>query len=78
MLILGIVTGFNLLVIVYKFNSEREAEAVLDLVLFAVIVYIMSGAGQGGMFVGMVASAVVSTVLYFSPPKFLESETHQR
>lgn len=72
LLLLGLVTGFNLLVIVYKFNSGRESEAVLDLVLFGVVIYIMSGAGQAGIFVGMVASAVVSTFLYFSPPKFLQ------
>jgi len=70
LLIIGIVTGFNVLVIIYKYNAGRESESVLDLILFGVVVYMTAGS-LGGMQVGMIASAIVSMYLYFNPPKFL-------
>lgn len=72
LLIIGLATGFNLLIIVYTFSLGRIAEATLDMILFILIVYIMSDSGQGGLFVGMVASAIVSMAILISPPKFLQ------
>lgn len=72
-LIVGIVTAFNIIVIMMKFNHNRESEAFLDMALFGVILWLTSGS-LGGMIVGMIASAFISIYLYFSPPKFLEPQ----
>ena len=74
-LIVGIVTAFNIIVIMMKFNHNRESEAFLDMVLFGVVLWLTSGS-LGGMIVGMIASAFISIYLYFSPPKFLETENN--
>ncbi len=72
-LIAAIATAFNLIVIMAKANHNRESEAFLDAALFALIIYITAGS-QGGMIIGVISSAIISTYLFFSPPKFLDSE----
>ncbi len=69
--IIGVAMFFNFAVIYLKFNSFRVAEAILDGGVFIAIIYITSMAGQGGMYVGTIASALFSIFLYFKPPKFL-------
>lgn len=69
--LMGVAMFFNFAVIYIKFNTFRVLEAVLDGGVFIIIIYITSMAGQGGMYVGTIASALFSIFLYFFPPKFL-------
>lgn len=71
-LVIGVATAFNFLVILWKFKRNRVEDGVLDLVIFAIISAMFAGT-IAGMSVGMVASAIVSTYLLFSPPKFMEN-----
>ena len=57
--IMGIITALN----------NRIADGVLDFTIFCVICGLFSTAGQAGIFVGMVASFVVSIYLFARPPK---------
>ena len=66
--IMGVVTALNFLLIYIKFKQKRIADGTLDLGIFASICGIFSYAGQAGLFVGMIASFLVSIYLWFSPP----------
>ena len=68
-IIVCIATVANIIFIYSKFNNGRVLEASIDIGTFIGLVYILSVAGQGGMYVGMVASAAFSIYLYFNPPK---------
>ena len=70
LVIMGIVTALNFILIYHKFSIKRVADGSIDLLAFIVICIIFSTAGQAGLFVGMVASFIVSIYLYFNPPKF--------
>jgi hypothetical protein len=71
--IMGVVTALNFILILYKLSHNRIADGVLDFIIFAVICTLFSAAGQAGLFVGMVASFIVSIYLLFSPPKLPRS-----
>lgn len=73
-LIVGIAMFFNFATIYIKSNNDRGTEAFVDFAAFVAIMYISSMGGQGAMYAGTIASAIFSIFLYFSPPKFLESE----
>lgn len=70
LVIMGIVSAFNLLIIKWKFEHGRTLDGVLDLASFVVICYLFSASTEA-LFVGMVASMVVSVYLLISPPKVL-------
>ena len=65
--IMGIVTALNLIFIKIKFEQKRYEDAILDIIAFFIITQILGGS-MGGMFVGMVASLIISIYLYFNPP----------
>ena len=69
--VIGIATAFNFIVILIKFKQDRIEDAVLDISIFIAIAFMFSGT-IAGMSVGMVASAIVSIYLWFSPPEFLK------
>lgn len=69
-LIVGVVTALNFILIYYKYQSGRIADATLDLTTFVIICSVFSIAGQGGIYVGMIASFIVSIYLFFNPPRF--------
>ena len=66
---MGVVTAFNLLVIVKKLNLNRYEDAILDVSLFVTVVFLFSGS-YAGMVVAMIASLVVSIYLFKYPPHF--------
>lgn len=70
-IIIGVVTAFNLLVIVKKVNKKRYEDAILDTSLFVVVVLLFSGS-YAGMVVSMIASLIVSIYLYRNPPTFFK------
>ena len=65
--IMGIITAFNMLIIFWKFRKKRYPDAMLDMFMFLFLTSIFTTAG--GMFVGMVASFVISIYLFLYPPK---------
>lgn len=67
-LIIGIAVAFNMLVIKYKFEKSRFADAFLDLSLLVVLSFLFMGS-YAGLVVSTVASAIISIYLYFVPPK---------
>lgn len=68
-ILVGFAVFFNIAFIKWKFDRERYADAILDLVLLVLVAILFSGS-YGALVVGTVASALVSLYLYFSPPKF--------
>ena len=68
-LILGLVTAFNFVIIKMKLEAKRYDDATLDIILFATVAWLTAGS-VAGLMVGIVASAIISVYLYFSPPKF--------
>jgi len=67
-LVIGIATAFNFIIIKWKLEHKRFADAGLDIFIILVLSVIFSGT-LGGMIVAMVASAFVSLYLLVSPPK---------
>ena len=68
-LVIGICTAFNFIVILFKISRNRILDALLDVITFIAISALFTGT-ISGMSVGMVASATVSIYLWFRPPKF--------
>lgn len=66
--IIGFAVFFNFMVIKYKFEKKRYADATLDLILLATISFLFAGS-FGGLVVATVASALISIYLIFFPPK---------
>ena len=69
LLLIGLVAAFNMLIIKYKLEKKRFADATLDLFLMAVLGWLFKGT-YAGMVVAMVASMSISLFLLVSPPKF--------
>ena len=66
--IIGIAVAFNFLVIKYKLEKKRFADAALDIILLTVVSFLFAGS-FGGLVVATVASAIISIVLFIFPPK---------
>lgn len=70
-LVIGLATAFNFIIILVKLKRERIADAILDILVFCAITWMFAGT-ISGMSVGMVASATVSLYLWFNQPKLLQ------
>lgn len=68
LLLIGLATAFNFIIIVHKFRKSRFADACLDMGIMAVICVLFSGTFSA-LTVGMIASMAVSFYLLFSPVK---------
>lgn len=69
--IIGLVTGFNVLIIYWKFSNKRYADAILDTAIL-VSLGIIFGKTLGGLVVAMISSAIVSLYLLVFPPTFFK------
>ena len=67
LLIIGIATAFNFMIIKWKLEKHRFADAVVDVAVLLIVGFIFGGT-LGGMTIAMVASAIVSLYLLWSPP----------
>jgi fructose-specific phosphotransferase system IIC component len=67
--IIGLAAAFNMLVIKWKLESERTADAILDITFLTILSTLFSGS-MGGMIIATIASAATSLALYFNPPTF--------
>jgi Ca2+/Na+ antiporter len=68
LILAGLATAFNLLVILWKLKNKRYSDGLLDFMLFITIIFLFSGT-LGGMVIGMIASFVISIYLYFTYDK---------
>lgn len=69
LLLMGLATGFNFIIIVWKFKKQRWLDALIDACIMAAICVLFSGT-VSGLSIGMVGSAMCSVYLLISPPKF--------
>ncbi len=68
-LIMGFALAYNIIIIKVKFEKRRYSDAWFDLTSLIVLGWLFSGS-QGGLAMGSVASAIISTYLFFDPPNF--------
>ena len=68
LIVLGIATAVNFLVIKWKVENKRYGDAVLDSLILFMITSLFGGS-LGGMTIAMVASLIVSVYLLINPPK---------
>lgn len=68
-LIMGMVTAINLAVLWLKFTKARYLDLTLDIIAISLLTTFFGGT-MGGMGIAMVASAIITTLLYFRPPKW--------
>ena len=68
LIVLGIATAVNFLVIKWKVENKRYGDAVLDSLILFMITSLFGGS-LGGMTIAMVASLITSTYLLIYPPK---------
>jgi len=64
--IIGIVTAFNILIILWKFNRGQNFNAFVDAALLVLVAIVFSGT-YAALVVGSIASAIVSLWLCFVP-----------
>ncbi len=74
--IISVATAINFISVKVKFDKHRYSDAILDLVVFVAIAFMFSGT-MSGLTIGMISSAMLSTYLWFSPPKELFKFTPQ-
>lgn len=67
-IIVGVVTFFNLVVLKIKFEQGRTADLLVDVSALVTLNYLFGGT-LTGMTIAMVASFCITIYLYFWPPK---------
>lgn len=72
LIVIGIVTFLNLIILKIKFEAGRTADLILDISALVVLNYLFGGT-LGGMTIAMVASLLMSCYLWFWPPKFVQN-----
>lgn len=67
-IVIGCAVFFNIVVIKWKYDKARYADAGLDFVCLVAVSILFSGS-YAALVVGTIASALVSIYLLVSPPK---------
>ena len=67
-LVIGTAVSFNVLILKLKFEKARYFDAALDITTLVLLSLLFAGS-LGGLQIATVASAIVSIVLWFNPPK---------
>lgn len=75
-LLAGLATAFNFIIIFWKFEHGRTLDGIFDLLTFIAISVMFAGTMEG-MSIGMIASAFISAYLLIKPPKF-SSKTFEK
>jgi len=70
LLIIGVITAFNIIVVLIKYRAGRTADATLDLTILGILAVIF-GTGFNTLVIGTTASAIVSAYLWFNPVKLV-------
>jgi hypothetical protein len=71
LIIMGIITAFDFLILKWKLERGRYADFVMDLGLLLVIIQLFHGS-MAGMVIGMIAQVIISFYLLISPPKLFK------
>jgi len=66
--VMAVILAFDLLIVKWKFEHKRYADATLDLTLLIIINMVMGGS-LGGEIVGTIAACIISLYLLAFPPK---------
>lgn len=74
--IVGLVTAFNVLVIKWKLEHHKYEDAILDTVLLLGLSYVFAGT-YAGMVVATITSLVISIYFLISPPLFITKAVQQ-
>jgi len=67
LIIIGLVTAANFLILKIKAEQNRWADLIFDIFVLSVLSFLFSGT-LGGLTIAMVSSFSVSVYLYFFPP----------
>ena len=67
LIIIGIVTAGNFLILKIKAEQHRWADLVFDIFVLSVLSFLFAGT-LGGLTIAMISSFTVSIYLYFFPP----------
>jgi hypothetical protein len=67
-IVIGTAVSFNVLILKLKFEKRRYFDAALDVTTLVLLSMLFAGS-LGGLQIATVASAIVSIVLWFNPPK---------
>jgi uncharacterized protein (DUF983 family) len=67
LIIIGLVTAANFLILKIKAEQNRWADLIFDICVLVVLSFLFSGT-LGGLTIAMVGSFTVSVYLYFYPP----------
>ena len=67
-LLIGVATAFNLMIIKWKLEHKRWADAVLDVFLLVILGFLFAGTFSG-LVVATISSAFISLFLIAFPPK---------
>lgn len=68
LLIIGIASAFNFLIVKWKLENSRYADVTYDVLVLLMLGYLFGGT-LGGMTIAMISSAIVSAYLLVRPPK---------
>ena len=69
LIIIGIVTALNLIILKLKFEQGRWGDMALDFLALATLSAFF-GQTLGGMVIAMISSLIISVYLYIFPPEF--------
>ena len=67
LIIIGLVTAANFLILKVKAEQNRWADLTFDIFVLSVLSFLFAGT-LGGLTIAMVSSFTVSVYLYFYPP----------
>lgn len=67
LIIIGLVTAANFLILKIKAEKNRWADLIFDVFVLSILSFLFSGT-LGGLTIAMVSSFTVSVYLYFYPP----------
>ena len=70
LLVIGIATAFNLIIIKVKIELRRYLDAILDLGVLATLSLVFGGS-FAGLVTATISSAIISIYLLLSPPRII-------
>ncbi len=77
LIIIGILTAANFLILKIKAEKNRWADLAFDITVLAILSFLFSGT-LGGLTIAMISSFLVSSYLYFYPPNLKKIFTFKK
>jgi len=76
-LAMAVSVATNIIFVKWKIERERYSDAILDGLIFAMLIFIFARTVTG-LSIATMASSIVSVYLFFSPPKEFFKFRHKR